>query len=187
MFAQEEKTIAAYFHSAGLVTVAESTKEAEELIAERAAALEAKGVFEWLTTCFPFAFEEEFSAGHKKFWTKYWLVLLRIREQKKYRLLNLSVPDSCYIEAKEWAFLLVLARGLGKSATLEASAVMRGALLDGGYCLYVSEAQDQAEEHIGNCKILIDHDESRLTEFYPKMAIDDSAVVDGMKIRNRQI
>jgi hypothetical protein len=131
--------------------------------------LEARGWRAWLTTLFPFAFEEDFSADHVRFWDLYWSVLLRIREQKKYAALGLPHPPQFNIGEDEYNILLILGRGLGKSQTIEASAVMRGALLDGGYCLYICEAQDQAEEHIGNCRDLIENPDSRLTEFYPGM------------------
>lgn len=151
----------------------------------KASELEAKGWRAWLTTIFPFAFEDEFSADHEKYWELRWSILLRIREQKKYVNAGLVVPAQFVVSEDEWVTLFLLGRGLGKSATLEASAVMRGAILDGGYCLYTCEAQDQAEEHIGNCKILIDHDESRLAEFYPNMVIEENAVVNGMKLKDR--
>lgn len=134
-----------------------------------AAELEAKGWRAWLTTLFPFAFEESFSNDHVRFWDLYWSVLLRIREQKKYAAAGLPHPPEFDIGEDEYNILLILGRGLGKSQTIEASAVMRGALLDGGYCLYVCEAQDQANEHVGNCRDLIENPESRLAEFYPGM------------------
>ncbi len=131
--------------------------------------LEAQGWRAWLTTLFPFAFEESFSDDHVKFWDLYWSVLLRIRGQKKYAALGLPHPPEFDIHEDEYNVLLILGRGLGKSQTIEASAVMRGALLDGGYCLYVCEAQDQANEHVSNCRDLIENPESRLSEFYPGM------------------
>ena len=132
--------------------------------------LEAKGWRPWLTTLFPFAFEEEFSEDHAKFWELFFSVLLRIREQRKYLALHLPIPSQFEIREDEYVALLVLGRGLGKSQTLEASSVMRGAILDGGYCLYVCETQDQANEHVGNCRDLIEHPESKLAEYYPGMA-----------------
>jgi hypothetical protein len=112
-------------------------------------------------------------------------VLLRIREQRKYIALGLPIPPQFHIEDREYVILLILGRGLAKSSTLEASSVVRGAILDGGYCLYVCEAQDQADEHIGNCKILINHPESRLAEFYPGMTIHEGAIVGGIKTKDR--
>lgn len=135
-----------------------------------ASQLEAQGWRVWLITLFPFAFEEEFSADHIKFWDLFWSVLLRIREQQKYLTLSLPCPTGFEIREDEFVALLVLGRGLGKSQTLEASSVMRGAILNGGYCLYVCEAQDQANEHIGNCRDLIEHPDSKLAQYYPGMA-----------------
>lgn len=134
-----------------------------------ARAIESQGPLVWLRAMFPFAFEEDFSEDHKKFWLLFWSVLLRIREQQKYLKLGLPHPAEFDIRDDEYNVLLILGRGLGKSATIEASAVMRGAVLGGGYCLYVCEAQDQAEEHVGNCRDLIENPESRLAEFYPGM------------------
>lgn len=147
--------------------------------------LESKGALVWLRTIFPFAFEEEFSEDHKRFWTLYYSVLLRIRKQKEYKFFGLPIPQKYKIAPKEYVILLILGRALGKSATLEASNVMRGAVLDGGYCLYVCESQDQADEHIGNSKSLIKHPDSRLTEFYPGMEIIEGAIVEGIKTKDR--
>lgn len=153
--------------------------------AEKAKALEAQGWRPWLLTCFPFAFEEEFSDDHVKFWELYWSVLLRIRAQRKYIALGLPIPPEFHIEDREYVVLLILGRGLAKSSTIEASSVVRGAILGGGYTLYVCEAQDQAEEHIGNCKILLTHPDSRVAEFYPDMLIDENGRVGGIKAKNR--
>lgn len=160
-------------------------------------AIEAQGWEPWLMTMFPFAFEEEFSDDHRKFWELFWSLCMRIREQRKYIALGV-VPGhdiekqeayfralGIFIEPKEYVILLILGRGLAKSSTIEASAVVRGALL-GGYCLYICEGQDQANEHIGNCKGIIEHEESRLDEFYPGMRIDPDAKVNGKKTKDRE-
>ncbi len=153
---------------------------------EKTKELESKGWEHWLLTCFPFAFEEDFSDDHRKFWDLRWSVLMRIREQKKYIALGMPVPPQFHIADKEFVVLLVLGRGLAKSSTIEASAVMRGAILGGGYCLYVCEAADQANEHIGNIKGLITNEESRVAEFYPEMWIDENATINGTKTRDRE-
>ena len=147
--------------------------------------LEAQGWHIWLKTLFPFAFDEEFSDDHRKYWNLRWSVLLRIREQQRCVAAGLDVPDEYLIGDDEYVALLILGRGLAKSSSLEAAAVMRGALLDGGYCLYISEAQDQAEEHVGNCQGLINHEDSKLLGYYPRMAILDDATVGGIKTKNR--
>lgn len=155
-------------------------------ITPQAIALEAQGWKTWLLTLFPFAFEEEFSADHERFWTLYWSVLFRIREQRKYIAVGLPIPEKFQIQDKEYVILLILGRGLAKSSTIEASSVMRGAILGGGYCLYICEAQDQANEHIGNCKTLITHEDSRIAEFYPGMLLDEKAIIGGKKTKDRE-
>lgn len=152
---------------------------------DKARELEEKGWRAWLMTLCPFAFEEEFSADHELFWTLWWSVLFRIREQKKYILLGVPIPEKFEIKHEELVILFLLGRGLAKSSTLEAAAMMKGCLIGAGYALTVCEAQDQAEEHIGNIKWLIDADDSRVTEFYPHMAIDDNVMFDGKKTKNR--
>ncbi|HXH70807.1 MAG TPA: hypothetical protein VNI60_10810 [Pyrinomonadaceae bacterium] len=152
---------------------------------EKTKELESKGWEHWLKTVFPFAFEEDFSNDQSRFWELWFSLLIRIREQKKYYSVGLPHPSEFDIDSDEFVYLLIWGRALGKSATLEASSVMRGAMLDGGYCLYISEGQGQAEEHIENCRILIEHDQSRLQEFYPDMRIDSSnRKVFGMKTKD---
>jgi hypothetical protein len=153
--------------------------------ASDASTLEAQGWRVWLTTLFPFAFDEEFSQDHEKFWDLYWSVLFRIREQRKLIALGLPIPESLVIHDAEYVSLLILGRGLAKSSTIEASSVGRGAILDGGYCLFVCEAQDQADEHIGNCKGLIEHPDSKLKLYYPGMAVVEGATVEGIKTKDR--
>ena len=62
---------------------------------------------------------------------------------------------------------------------------MRGAILGGGYSLYVCEAQDQADEHVGNCKGLLEHPDSKLSNYYPGMVVVDGATVEGIKTKDR--
>jgi hypothetical protein len=155
-------------------------------VTPQALRIESQGWEKWLLTLFPFAFEEQFSDDHRKFWDLYWSVILRIREQRKYLATGLPIPPKFHIEPKEFVILLILGRGLAKSSTIEASSVMRGAMLGGGYCLYICEAQDQANEHIGNCKTLITHEDSRIAEFYPGMELDEKAVIGGKKTKDRE-
>lgn len=153
---------------------------------KKTAALEAAGVFVWLKRIFPFAFEEDFSEDHRRFWILFFSVLMRIRKQRELLSFGLPIPDQFKIEDKEYVILLILGRALGKSATIEASAVMRGAVLGGGYCLYLCESQDQSDEHIQNCKALINHPESRLLEYYPEMEILEGVTIQGIKTKDRQ-
>lgn len=144
------------------------------VIIDRAAELEAKGWEAWLMTLFPFWFSEELSEEHRRYWSQFWDVLLRIRRGE-------SIPNN------ELVIMLLLGRGLGKSSCVEAGRIMRLALLGGGYCLMISETDDQAQEHLGNCRILIEHPDSKLTEYYPEMAITDhSDVIKGLPTADRK-
>jgi len=137
-------------------------------------ALEQKGWREWLLTLFPFWFEEEFSQEHEKYWELHWKCIQLIKAGKE--------PDT-----KEATKMLLLGRGLGKSAVLECARVMRAAILKKGYSLIISETDDQAQEHLGNCRVLIEHPDSQLIKHYPDMAIGDGGeLMKGMPTADRK-
>jgi hypothetical protein len=136
--------------------------------------LESQGWKQWLLTLFPFWFSEEFSEEHVTYWELHWSVLQRIKAGE-------IVPN------KQLVKCLLLGRGLGKSSVIEAARIMRGAILGRGYSLIVSETDDQAQEHLGNCRILIEHPDSRLLEFYPTMAVTENAdALKGMPTADRK-
>ncbi len=137
-------------------------------------ALEASGWKNWLMTLFPFWFAEEFSQEHEQYWELHWTALQRIK-------LGEDVPNRDLVK------LLLLGRGLGKSSLIEAARIMRGTILNKGYSLIISETDDQAQEHLGNCRILIEHPDSKLLEYYPQMAITDNAdTLKGMPTADRK-
>lgn len=141
---------------------------------DRAEQLEAKGWQEWLLTLFPFWFSEDFSKEHIQYWEMRWDVLHRIKKGED-------------IRNKELVTMLLLGRGLGKSSCIEAARIMRGAILGTGYSLTVSETDDQAQEHLGNCRMLIEHPDSYLVNYYPGMAIADNAdALKGMPTADRK-
>src|SRR6185369_3655375 len=76
----ESKSVDHYLRSAGVepISTSQTTKELEEM-----------GWREVLMTLMPFAFEEDFSADHVKFWDLGWSVLMRIRKQRDYFKLGL--------------------------------------------------------------------------------------------------
>lgn len=119
-------------------------------------ALESQGVFAWLTTLFPFVFAGDFSDDHRRYWNHKWDVFQRLKRGERVS------PD-------ELVTLIILGRGMGKSTMAEVAALMRAAILSEGYLLYVCATDDQAREHIGNIKFLIEHPDSRLAEFYPAL------------------
>lgn len=137
-------------------------------------ALEAKGWHDWLMTLFPFWFSEEFSKEHNQYWELHWKCLQQIR--------NGQEPD-----AQETTKMLLLGRGLGKSALIECARVMRAAILKKGYSLIISETDDQAQEHLGNCRVLIEHPDSQLVKYYPHMNIGDGGdLMKGMPTADRK-
>lgn len=164
------------------MTPAEAFKLSRDFVTKRMAAgaradiagdLESKGWRHFLTTLFPFWFGEEFSEDHCKFWEHYWNVLQKIKNKQP-----VSHEDLCMI--------VIWGRGSGKSSVVECARIMRGAILNGGYSLMFSETDDQSIEHLGNARILIEHPESRLVEFYPGMAIAENAdSLKGMRTADR--
>jgi len=136
--------------------------------------LEKKGWQDWLMTLFPFWFEEEFSKEHVQYWELHWKCIQQIKKGIE--------PDT-----KEATKMLLLGRGLGKSAVIECARVMRAAILKKGYSLIISETDDQAQEHLGNCRVLIEHPDSKLVKFYPEMAIGDGGeLMKGMPTADRK-
>ena len=136
--------------------------------------LEDSGWRNWLMTLFPFWFSEDFSEEHETYWSTLWDTLQQIKRGE-------SVPN------KQLICLLLLGRGLGKSSCVEAGRLMRIAILNKGYSLMISETDDQAQEHLGNCRILIEHPDSELVKYYPGMAITDNAdALKGMPTADRK-
>lgn len=136
--------------------------------------LEKKGWEEWLTTLFPFWFEEEFSKEHRQYWDLHWKCLHQIKK---------GIEPDASISTK----MLLLGRGIGKSSTIECARVMRAALLKTGYSLIISETDDQAQEHLGNCRVLIEHPDSKLVEYYPHMEVGDGGeLMKGMPTADRK-
>ena len=137
------------------------SKVADGARLDLAGELESRSVFEWLAEIFPTQFKSEFSDEQKQFWELRWSVLQRMSRGE-------AIPDH------EMTTLLIWARGIGKSTTVEVGAVMAAALLDSTYVLYCADAQDQALEHLGNIRQLILSDETNLLKYYPQMAVTDS-------------
>ena len=136
--------------------------------------LEKKGWEEWLMTLFPFYFEESFSKQHIQYWELHWECLMDIRAGRP-------------LDAKKATRMLILGRGIGKSSTTEAGRVMRAAILKKGYSLIISETDDQAQEHLGNCRVLIEHPGSQLLKYYPQMAVGDGGeLMKGMPTADRK-
>jgi hypothetical protein len=124
-------------------------KETEDLL--------ARGWRVYLPVLFPHIFSGEISAAQADYWDLFDEVTFQLRAKKK-------------VSKKKLKRLLIWGRGLAKSTTIEVAALMKGAILNGGYCLYVCETQDQANEHISNIRDLIENPESRFAAYFPEMA-----------------
>jgi len=119
------------------------------------AALEAKGWQVWLKTLAPNSFSAPFSAEHIEFWDRYWELLHR---QKRGEV----------IEAKDRALIIPFGRGNGKSTLAEMACIAEGCILGEGYCLYLSDSQLLAEEHLYSIKSILEN--GVFAEYYPDMA-----------------
>lgn len=138
----------------------------------RSKELESAGWEEWLLTLFPFVFEDNFSADHIKFWEHFWQVVGKLKKGE-------------FVSPEELVIPIILGRGLGKSTMVEVAVLMRAAILNKGYCLYVCATDDQAREHIGNIKILIEHPDSRFPEFYPDLSNPQEKKLGGADTWNK--
>ena len=126
---------------------------------DKARNLESQGWEVWLKTVFPFAFSKPFAPFHREFWDLWWEICLKIRDNQP-------------IQSHKLTILYLLGRALGKSSTGTPSSLMKGAIVGRIYSVYLSEVFEQASEHLDNVRYLILHPNSRLTEFYPHLALD---------------
>lgn len=183
--------------AAGDRFLAEKQAEGAVLGNLKAFELEQQGPFVWLMTLFPFWFRSDFSEDQIAFWQLRWSVIQRYKRQQEEDQKHNFREDKdkvehykrlgIYVSAKESTVFEFWGRGLAKSATIEAARIMYGAILNSGYSLMVSETDDQAQEHLGNCRILIEHPDSKLLEYYPDMAITETAdALKGMPTADRK-
>lgn len=102
----------------------------------------------WLKTLFPHHFTSEFAEHHKEFWDWVWSIELD--------------------EAPEEDFIAIWPRHGGKSASVEAAVVALGVRRKRKYCLYLSETQDQADDHLTSMGQMIES--SLMERYYPDFA-----------------
>lgn len=87
-----------------------------------------------------------FAAHHKEFWEWAWKIERDTRPRP---------------------FVAIWPRGGAKSTTAEMAVAMLGARGKRGYCLYVSETQDQADDHVANIAGILESPE--MSAAYPEM------------------
>jgi phage terminase large subunit-like protein len=102
---------------------------------------------DWLPLLFPAYFSESFADRHTEFWQ--WVTSIELD----------SKPDP---------FVAIWGRGGAKSTNAEATAVWCGAHDTRRYIWYISETQDQADEHVANIASMLES--SELEKYYPQLA-----------------
>lgn len=114
--------------------------------------IEAKGPEHWLKTLGAQTFTRPLAPIQKRFWEWNWNVLQKLRNGQA-------------LEPKELVAFLPHARETGKSSNIEWACIAEGALLRGGYVIFYSGKQAQAEEHVTAIRERIESE--HVSEVYP--------------------
>jgi len=114
--------------------------------------LEFQGWERWLKTLGAQTFTRDFAPIQKRFWDWNWRALLKIRK---------NIP----LDPKETVGFLPWSRETGKSSTVEWACIAEGALLRGGYVIFYSGKQSQAEEHVTSIRDRIESE--HVSDLYP--------------------
>jgi hypothetical protein len=101
---------------------------------------------DWLRALFPAYTRHAFADHHAELWDWGWSVELGQRPPP---------------------FVTILARGGAKSTSAEMMAVAWGARRTRRYVWYLSETQDQADDHVGNVASMLESE--AITRYYPSM------------------
>lgn len=109
----------------------------------------------WLPAVAPKVFSHAPAWFHAQYWDWLWPLMARRRSGEPIA----DVP---------LAALLIWGRGLGKSTTLEFSAVAEGALIERAFGIYLSSTQDKANEHVAAIRDAVEG--SQVARFYPGLA-----------------
>lgn len=102
---------------------------------------------DWLPEVLPTYFSKSFSDRHLEFWE--WVESIEAGE-------------------KPAPFVAIWGRGGGKSTNAEATAVRVGAKNTRRYLWYISETQDQADEHVQNIASMLES--STVEKYHPRLA-----------------
>jgi hypothetical protein len=117
--------------------------------------LEKLGYAKWLRAVAPKTYASDFEPFHHSFWDWWWK--LTQKRAKGEPLTNQQLD--C---------VLVMGRGLGKSASMEGALILAGALLGAVFCVYISSTQAKAVEHIQSIRDSIEG--SELAKIYPGLS-----------------
>ena len=102
---------------------------------------------DWLKLLFPSYFSAKFAERHVEFWD--WLTAVELGEKPR-------------------PFVAIWGRGGAKSTNAEAAVVWCGAKDTRRYIWYVSETQDQADEHVANIGAMLET--ATVEAHYPRLA-----------------
>jgi hypothetical protein len=114
--------------------------------------LERQGWDVWLKTLGATTFTREFAPIQRRFWEWNWNCLIKLRQ-------------GIALEPKELVAFLPWSRETGKSSNVEWACIAEGALLKGGYVIFYSGKQAQAEEHVTAIRDRIESE--HVSEIYP--------------------
>lgn len=102
----------------------------------------------WLVTLFPDHFPKEFAPHHEEFWEWVWAIRIGVPVAEPY--------------------IAIWPRGGAKSTNAEAAVAALGARGARKYIWYVSETQDQADEHVANIAAMLEA--PSVEKWYPELA-----------------
>lgn len=120
--------------------------------ANRGMAVEAQGPEAWLRTLGPLTFTRPLAPVQQRFWRWNWIALHKLRDGRP-------------LDPRELVGFLPHARETGKSSNVEWACIAEGALLRGGYVIFYSGKQAQAEEHVTAIRDRIESE--HVSELYP--------------------
>jgi len=110
------------------------------------------GYEHWLKKLGAHTFTREFAPIQRRFWEWNWGALMKIRRGQP-------------LEKREKVGFLPWPRMTGKSSNVEWACICEGALLRGGYVIFYSGKQAQAEEHVTAIRDRIESE--KVAEIYP--------------------
>lgn len=114
--------------------------------------LEFQGWERWLKQLGALSFTRDFAPIQRRFWDWNWRALMKTRK-------------GVALEAREMVGFLPWPRETGKSTHVEWACIAEGALLRGGYVIFYSGKQAQAEEHVTSIRDRIESE--HVSDLYP--------------------
>lgn len=114
--------------------------------------IEQRGPEHWLKTLGPQTFTRPLAPIQKRFWSWNWTAIHKVKD---------GIP----LDPRELVGFLPHARETGKSSNIEWACIAEGAILRGGYVIFYSGKQAQAEEHVTAIRDRIESE--HVSDVYP--------------------